>query len=549
VGEVRTNLSGGCVALASQSAGTEFALVPFNADTTYSRTASVSFSTWGVSTVTMPLQSRAHTPPIAVMTSALPGWTQQPSVSAAGSQFEVQLRASERRFLSPLMPAARAWYAARTRVGADTSVRLGLRPSASSPANATTWVVGDTVALNTNAGSSLAAACTTAVMRQGRVAAISNTAIVVDDIDNPTGGYTDADYATIAAKFDTVYAMDTAAFGAPSDIDANGRIVLFFTRAVNELIPRGSQSVEGGFFYSRDLFPKTNSPQLGPGSGCPSSNVAEMMYLLVPDPTGVVNGNVLPKVIVSHLTVSTTAHELQHLINAARRLYVNTAATNFEVVWLNEGLSHIAEELLFYKQSAGLAPRNDIDSVAFINNQQNIDAYNYDEQSNFGRFQSYLAAPSTSAPYAPDGNLWTRGATWTFLRYAADHRGTTDADTWYKLVNSTTDGFANLQNVFGTGLTTMFRDWAIANIADDVPGVATEWQHPSWNFRGLFDYISSAKQYPLASVTVGDGSPRSLSLNGGSAAYVRFSIGAGRVGIVSWSQSPSSITMSLVRLK
>src|SRR4029077_1063365 len=109
--------------------------------------------------------------------------------------------------------------------------------------NATTWAVGDTVALNTNTGNSLAAACTTTVMRQGRVAAISNTAIVVDDINNPTGGYTDSDYLTIATKFDTVYAMDTSAFGAPSDIDANGRIVLFFTRAVEELPPAGRTDV------------------------------------------------------------------------------------------------------------------------------------------------------------------------------------------------------------------------------------------------------------------------------------------------------------------
>ena len=82
---------------------------------------------------------------------------------------------------------------------------------------------------------------------------------------------------------------------------------LFFTRAVNELTPTGSQSVVGGFFYGRDLFPKQDSPQLGSGSGCPSSNVAEMFYLLVPDPNGVVNGNVRTKNFVSHLTVSTTA--------------------------------------------------------------------------------------------------------------------------------------------------------------------------------------------------------------------------------------------------
>src|SRR5205814_2024452 len=102
-----------------------------------------------------------------------------------------------------------------------------------------------------------------------------------------------------------------------------------------------------------------------------------------------VNGNTsFTKNFVSHLTVSTTAHEFQHLINASRRLYVNTTATDFEEVWLNEGLSHVAEELLFYNQSAGLAPRMDIDTLKLRLSQKNIDAYNFDQFSNFGRLGS-----------------------------------------------------------------------------------------------------------------------------------------------------------------
>src|SRR4029077_4931315 len=104
--------------------------------------------------------------------------------------------------------------------------------------------------------------------RAGRVVAITNSAIVVADTGNPTGGYTDAEYLTIGMQFDTVFVMDTTAFGSPTDIDSNGKIIMFFTRAVNDLTPTGSQSVVGGFFYGRDLFPKQDSPQLGTGSGC-----------------------------------------------------------------------------------------------------------------------------------------------------------------------------------------------------------------------------------------------------------------------------------------
>jgi len=280
--------------------------------------------------------------------------------------------------------------------------------------------------------------------------------------------------------------------------------------------------------------------------------VAEMFYLAVPDPNAEVNGNTtFTKAFISHLTLSTTAHEFQHLINASRRLYINTGATDFEVVWLNEGLSHIAEELLFYRQSAGLTPRLDIDSTNFkgVQNQTNVDSYNFNQQSNFGRFREFLLKPGVASPYAPDDSLWTRGATWDFLRYAADHRGTNDGDTWFKLVNSTKTGLPNLMDVFGAGLMSIFRDWSVSVLTDDVPNVANQWQQPSWNFRSVFTYIPSIHSYPLSTVTVGDNAPLSVSLKGGTSAYVRFSIPAGQVGSVNWSTQSNGIAMSLVRLK
>ncbi|HEY7235461.1 MAG TPA: hypothetical protein VH539_15005 [Gemmatimonadaceae bacterium] len=542
VGEVRTPIDANCVFVSGGAAGAEFAIVPFNGDTSYARTATLNFTSQGASTVSTPLQSQtfANGPSFNTLPSANSTSLVQPS-----TEFELRLRESERRLLKPLIPSARSWYRGRMAPGAANT-----RLSPSFSASSASWSVGDTVALNTRTGNTFADACQVPDLRRGRIVAITNTAIVVADTGNPTGGYTDAEYQTIGLQFDTVYTMDTGAFGAPSDIDNNGKIIMFFTRAVNELTPTGSQSVVGGFFYGRDLFPTADSPELGPGSGCPTSNVAEMFYLLVPDPNGVVNGNTRTKSFVQHLTNSTTAHEFQHLINGSRRLYVNTAATDFEVVWLNEGLSHIAEELLFYNQSAGLTPRQDVDSLDFKGNQKNVDSYNYNQQSNFGRFRSYLLKPSGNSPYAPNDSLATRGATWSFLRYAADHRGTSDADTWMKLDNSTTTGIANLQNVFGSNLTTIFRDWAVANIADDVAsGQSAQWQHPSWNFRAVYDYIPSIKLYPLATVTVGDGSPLSVILNGGGAAYVRFTVAANQVGSVKWDAPPASVAMSIVRLK
>jgi len=540
-GQVQTPISDPCVFVSGGTSGGEFALVPFNADTVFAHIAPISFTSEGVAAVTTPLANRTF--------ASAPSFSLTPDADAAAlvgssSGFELRLRNSERRVLTPLIPAARSWY--RNRYNSQSGA--GLRPSFSTVAAAPT--VGDLVTLNTKTGVTLSDACQVPDNRTGRVVAISNHAIVIADTANPTGGYTDAEYLTVGQQFDDVYAMDVAAFGDPTDIDTNGKIVMFFTRAVNEMTPKGSGSVVGGFFYGRDLFPKQDSPVLGPGSGCATSNVSEMFYLAVPDPNALVNGNTtFTKAFISHLTLSTTAHEFQHLINASRRLYINTTATDFEVVWLNEGLSHIAEELLFYRQSNGLTPRQDVDSLDFKGNQTNVDSYNYNQQSNFGRYLLYLAKPSANSPYAPNDSLETRGATWSFLRYAADHRGANDGDTWFKLVNSSKTGLPNLQDVFGAGLMSIFRDWSVAVIADDLPGVADQWQQPSWNFRSVFTYIPSIHSYPLATVTVGDNSPLSVSLKGGTSAYVRFSIAAGQVGSVKWSTQSNGIAMSLVRLK
>src|SRR5678815_5511223 len=88
-----------------------------------------------------------------------------------------------------------------------------------------------------------------------------------------------------------------------------------------------------------------------------------MYYALVPDPNGLFSDS-RSKADVLDFTNSTLAHEYQHLINAGRRLYVTIAPT-FEDTWLNEGLSHIAEELLYFKATK-LAPRQNLDVNAVI---------------------------------------------------------------------------------------------------------------------------------------------------------------------------------------
>src|SRR5206468_4119204 len=188
-----------------------------------------------------------------------------------------------------------------------------------------------------------------------------------------------------------------------------------------------------GFFNPRDLFPRTGAPN----QFCSESNLAEMFYVIVPDPNGTINGNVRTVAQVRRDSPGVIGHEYQHLINAGH--HINNNANDFEEVWLNEGLSHIAEELLYYKAS-GLTPRQNIDATSVRSSQQRVDAVNNYQLSNLGRYTTFLDAPSTTSPYAPNDSLKTRGATWGLLRYLADHQGTGDGIVWKQLVDSPTTG-------------------------------------------------------------------------------------------------------------
>jgi len=278
--------------------------------------------------------------------------------------------------------------------------------------------LGDLVKLNVNGDSS----CNAAIYHTARVVAISSKAIILADTLNPKNGFTTADYQRFATRFDTlVYPLDVANFGEPLDIDKNGHIAILFTRAVNELTPPKANSYVGGFVFSRDLFPNTQTPR---AQACAGSNQGEYFYMLAPDPSGVVNGNVRTTGFVDSATVAVLAHEFEHLINATRRLYVNNSPV-FEDKWLDEGLAHIAEELLYYRES-GLSPRSNLDIAAIRSTSARSIAFSANMSGNASRYRSYLGTPAQNSPYSLNDSLATRGAAWSLLRYTVDRLNATD---------------------------------------------------------------------------------------------------------------------------
>lgn len=467
---------------------------------------------------------------------------------------ELERRAIEQRELTPLVGDAREWMAARSAPGSSTVNA----PRAAFAVSAADVKVGDVLRLNVNAN----VACSSADLKSGRVAAVGTKSIILSDTENPTGGYTDTEYAAIAATFDTlVFPMDTTAFGAPTNVSGYGKIILFYTRAVNALTPVGAGYTIGGFFFARDLYPKTAKNGI---AACAASNEAEMFYLLAPDPNGTVNTNRRTKDEVTLLNLTTIAHEFQHLINASRRLYVNTGARPNEETWLDEGLSHLAEELLYFR-IANVTSRQNLTLSDVAGNATRSDQFRNYASQNFSRFYSYLIAPEVNSPYAPNDSLATRGAIWSFLRYAAGRQGASgEAPFLRALVNSTTTGVANLQGVLSGGqFADYLRDWSVSLIADDfsvstTAALAPSYIMPSWNFRNIFPGLrfsggAALGTYPIAARSLLPGSPQRILLAGGTSAFVRFGVPAGRSTLITLSSNgavpPATLKYALVRLR
>jgi len=526
------NLGTQSAALAGGAASTEHMIVVANTvlDGTSTRAYTLRADAAGTATV-LPLPDRAN-----IAVARIAAESGSPGLDRA---FEGRLRDMERTVLTPRIPHARAWSAQR---GALREPMEGLSPTVRNGQRIPSVVkVGDVVRINVQADS----ACSAPTYRGARVAAIGTRSIVLEDTLNPRNGFVEADYQRYAARFDTlVYPLDSAAFGAPTDIDGNGRIIMVFTRTVNERTARDAQTYVAGFTFARDLFPIAGSPRT---QACAGSNEGEYFYLLAPDPLGLVNGNRRTTRFVDSIATAVIAHELQHLINAGRRIHVNSAPA-LEQKWLDEGLAHIAEELLFYRES-GLQPRSNLGAASLRTTERVLQAYNRNMGGNQVRYRHFLQRPSRASPVAPDDELWTRGAAWSLLRYLADRTNPGGDDVFYRLVNSRSTGLGNAVGVFGPGLATLVRDWNVTHATDDLP-LAPQYQQPSWNWKSILANIGTGGGYPLSVQPMSNGIAYSGTVLSGGATYYRITVPANAAATVSLTeQTGAAPTLSLVTVR
>ena len=341
----------------------------------------------------------------------------------------------------------------------------------------------------------------------------SNVAIYVDNTA-PAGGLDSTALDSLAITFETrLYPTDTAAFGRESDIDTNSVVMVLMTPTVNKLVTTKACTDPGGgyiagFFFGADIDPAFRNDS--------RSNKGEIFYSVVADPTGTLScAHTVTE--VTRLVPVTFIHEFQHMISFNQHVLLRGG--DAEVLWLNEGFSHYAEELGGRTYASG-TPEFSRFVIGDLYN-----AYKYLDSTD----KHFLL------PTAGIGSLPERGAAWLFVRYVVDrYAGDTTVAAWNaftrQLLATTDVGAANIANRAGDTFTGVVTRWALANWVSDLPGFSAPAQlkYDSWHFRTTYAslHAQNAGTFPKAfPLTPPTSAGRSVNMTGtlraGSGVYMR----------------------------
>ena len=273
-----------------------------------------------------------------------------------------------------------------------------------------------------------------------RIQYVTESSLVYLDEDVPPGGFTPGDIGTLASQFESaIYPTVTRFFGAESDLDGNGRVIVLLTPAVNRLTPEGSDGWVGGFFFGLDLL-----------EGRKGSNEGEIFYAAVPDPTGR-HGPMLSRSVILQTVPAILAHEFEHMVHFNQRILLAGAETQ-EALWLSEALAQMAEDLvgeLLRRQNEALLARD------------------Y-QMGNWKRARRFLQDTGHTSLLAsiPPGTLAERGAGWLFLRYLHGHA--LEEDFLRRITRSTRTGVDNVLAVTGRSWPDLVSSWTGSLFLDGI---------------------------------------------------------------------------------
>ncbi len=365
----------------------------------------------------------------------------------------------------------------------------------------------------------------------GVVKAVGTKSIWVEDVANPSGGFSASEYQALSDRMDSqIFSTDVEYFGEPTDNDGNGRVVILLTKEINE---------------TAGLLGKVEVADLLTPQECPSSNDGEVYYGKAPDPSGAVNGVYALATALEDAPLL-IAHEFAHIIQIGRRL-ANTQALEFQEIWELEGQATFAEEVNGHRAD-NRSPRQNY-GLAIAFNEPATVPINWYLDGLGDLFVYYGFASRTSrVSNAPEQCSWldrraqgnsgpcvggreVYGVPWSLLRWMTDHFGPTfpggDAGLQRALIDNQFSGFATLADVAKTPIDELLAQWAASLYLDDRhSGLAPRLTFPSWN---LFEIengiVESGRLLPRERgfATFTD----DIAVRSGSTAYYRIG-GAGR---------------------
>ncbi|MDQ6827758.1 MAG: hypothetical protein M3081_02715, partial [Gemmatimonadota bacterium] len=291
----------------------------------------------------------------------------------------------------------------------------------------------------------------------GRLLFIGSNILIYVDTLAPTDGFSPDQLNGFGQLFDqTLFPLGVNAFGPPSDIDGNGRLIVLLSPTANALTPAAQCNTNGfiaGFFDGFDL-----------SSTSADSNQGEIYFGLVPDPSATVSCAHSVASLV-RIAPATFLHELQHLISFSQHVIAHHG--NGEEGWLDEGMSIVAEELgsIYYEQRFPPPTGRTNPAQLFPDSSQGFiggllgDSYLYLLKTDTTTITLHSDA---------DGGLNWRGGDWLLLRWLGDQKGA----AFYKaLEQSTLTGTANIAAQAGEAFQTLFGDFSLALYTDSIVGV------------------------------------------------------------------------------
>jgi len=226
-------------------------------------------------------------------------------------------------------------------------------------------------------------------------------------VEGTDSDLSDSDLNELCENFDSIAAEEQDILGDLSDKDGNGKLNVLMTKQVNRLGSLGGGIITG-YFYAGDLYTESGSN--------PCTNYGEVIYTMVPDPSGDHGTAISNSFAMSNLLPAVLPHELQHAISYNQHVFVNGGEP--EENWLNEGMSHLMEDLM---------------------------GYNVENPSRYGMFLSSPSSYGLVTQASP--NLMERGAAYLFLRFLYEQAA--DGDEFLaNLVGTSSFGVENLESSF-----------------------------------------------------------------------------------------------------